>query len=829
MKKLVLGVLAHVDAGKTTLSEALMYTSGSIRRLGRVDHRNTALDTHTIERERGITVFSKQAQLRTKNLELCLLDTPGHADLAAETERTLGVIDYALLVISGTDGVQAHTETLWRLLERYGVPVIIFATKMDLGGSDKERILADLRTRLSEECVEVSDKSEDNIERIAMCDERLLEMYASGERLSEENIAAAVRARKLFPVLFGSGLKLEGVQELLDFVDAYAIAPEYPDEFGARVYKIIRDGRDRRLACMKITGGALRNRDSVNGETVTEMRVYNGSGYESVQVAPAGSIVAVQGLAGAYAGQGLGYEPDMQTPEIEPVLTYIVELPANADKQETYKKLRQLEDEDPQLHIEWNDETKQIYLRLMGRVQIEVITELIRERFDLQVRIGSGGIAYRETIAQPVYGAGHFEPLRHYAEVHLLLEPLERGAGLKFESRCPTDELDANWQSLIMTNLAEKTHLGVLTGSPLTDVRISLIAGKAHVKHTEGGDFREAVYRAVRQGLMKAKSVLLEPWYEFYIEVPPEQIGRAISDVRAMSGSFETEGSGVIFGRAPVSEMSGYGEILAAYTSGRGRISFKGTQYCPCHNAEQVIESIGYEPEADTRNTADSVFCSHGSGTIVKWNESDKFMHLDPAHDDEKAEQSAPRHRFYTIDDAELEAIMQREFGPVRRRQYTRNAHPESAQFAVAPSKREYVIVDGYNFIFGTPEYAELARTSLELARERLSDALKSYRAMRDCELVLVFDGYRVDGNTGEREVHGIRTVYTKENETADMYIERLANDIGKNYSVKVVTNDSLIRLSAMRSGVLRMSVKEFDAELEFVLEKIAEYIDGKR
>ena len=806
-----------------------MYISGSIRRLGRVDHRNTALDTHRIERERGITVFSKQAQLQTENLELCLLDTPGHADLTAETERTLGVIDYALLVISGTDGVQAHTETLWRLLEKYGVPVIIFATKMDLTGSNRENILTDLRARLSESCFDVSDKSEDNAESIAMCDEQLLEKYVSGEGLTDAGIAAAISERKLFPVLFGSGLKLEGVRELMGFIDRYTVAPEYPDEFGAKVYKIMRDGRDRRLACMKITGGALRIRDSVNGETVTELRVYNGANYETVQEAGAGSIVAVQGLGSAYAGQGLGYEPDMPAPEIEPVLTYIVELPAGADKQEAFKKLRQLEDEDPQLHIEWNEVTKQIYLHLMGRVQTEVITELIRERFDMQVRIGSGGIAYRETIAKPVHGAGHFEPLRHYAEVHLLLEPLESGSGMRFESRCPTDELDANWQSLIMTNLAEKTHLGVLTGSPLTDVRISLIAGKAHVKHTEGGDFREAVYRAVRQGLMKAESVLLEPWYDFRIEVPPEQIGRAISDVRAMSGSFETEGSSVIFGRAPVSEMSGYGEVLASYTSGKGRISLQNARYYPCHNAEQVIASIGYEPEADTRNTADSVFCSHGSGTIVKWNEADRFMHLDPDLNNEKSPQPAPQHRFYIIDDAELEAIMQREFGPVRRRQYTRTSAPEAAEFTVAPSKREYVIVDGYNFIFGTPEYALLAKNSLELARERLSDALKSYRAMRDCELVLVFDGYRVAGNTGEREVQGIRTVYTKENETADVYIERLANDIGKNYSVKVVTNDSLIRLSAMRSGVLRMSVKEFDSEIRFVMDKIAEYIDGKR
>ena len=464
----------------------------------------------------------------------------------------------------------------------------------------------------------------------------------------------------------------------------------------------------------------------------------------------------------------------------------------------------------------------------MGRVQTEVLTQLIRERFDLNVRIGAGGIAYKETIAEPVYGAGHFEPLRHYAEVHLLIEPSERGSGLRFESRCPTDELDCNWQSLIMSELEAKTHLGVLTGSPLTDVKISLIAGKAHVKHTEGGDFREAACRAVRQGLMKAQSVLLEPWYEFRIELSPEHIGRAISDIRAMSGKFDTEGSNVIVGTAPVSEMSGYAETLASYTSGKGRISLRSAGYYPCHDAQRVIEAAGYEPESDLPNTPDSVFCSHGSGTIVKWSEADKFMHLDPAAERDTAP-AAPLHRFYTIDDAELEAIMEREFGPVRRRQYTRAQPVRSEELSALPSKCEYVIVDGYNFIFGTGEYAALAKQSLDLARARLTDVLRSYRAMRDCELVLVFDGYRVSGNTGERETSGIRTVYTKENETADMYIERLANDIGKNYSVKVVTNDSLIRLSAMRSGVLRMSVAEFESELRLVMEKIMEYIDGKR
>ena len=828
MKKLVLGILAHVDAGKTTLSEALLYTCGSIRRLGRVDHRDTALDTHRIERERGITVFSKQAQLRTDNMELCLLDTPGHADLTAETERTLDVIDCALLVISGSDGVQAHTETLWRLLERRGIPTIIFATKMDLTASDRQRILSDLRTRLSESCFDLSDKSQDNRESIAMCDEELFEKLASGGDIGDGDISRLIAERKLFPVLYGSGLRLDGVRELIEFIEKYAPSPVYPEDFGARVYKIMRDVRGRRLSCMKITGGVLHNRDSINGQTVTELRVYSGANYETVQSAAAGSIVAVQGLDDSYAGQGLGFENDLAGSETEAVMSYRIELPEGADALTAYKQLRQLEDEDPQLHMEWNERLREISVRIMGRVQTEVLTELIRERFDLDVSISSGGIAYKETVAAPVYGVGHFEPLRHYAEVQLLIEPAPRGSGLSFESRCPTDELDRNWQSLIMTNLAEKTHLGVLTDSPLTDVKISLIAGRAHIKHTEGGDFREAVYRAVRQALMKAESVLLEPCFEFRLELPPEQIGRAISDVRAMSGSFDTEGSSVIKGIAPVSEMNGYAEILASYTSGKGRLSCRPAGYYPCHNAKQVIEAIGYEPEADLGNTADSVFCSHGAGTVVKWSEVERFAHIAPKLGG-AAPEAVQRPRYFTIDDKELEAIMEREFGPVRRRMYTKAQTQETPEFSVAPSKREYVIVDGYNFIFGTPEYKELAAASLSLARERLSDTLRSYRALRGCELVLVFDGYRVAGNTGERETQGIRTVYTKENETADMYIEKLADDIGKNYSVKVVTNDSLIRLSALRSGVLRMSVKEFSDELDGVMKKIMEYIDGKQ
>lgn len=829
MKKLVVGVIAHVDAGKTTLSEAMLYTCGSIRKLGRVDHRDTALDTHELERERGITIFSKQAQLRTDVMELCLLDTPGHVDFSAETERTLRVLDYALLVISGSDGVQAHTETLWRLLERHGVPTIIFATKMDLTGSDRERIANDVRLRLSENCFDFSRMTPELTENLAMCDERALDKYTERGRLDDDDIAELIRSRSVFPLLFGSGLKLDGVDRLIEFLEKYTRQPDHGDKFGAIVYKIMRDSRGNRLSCMKITGGSLKNRDVINGEKVTELRVYSGAKFERCDEAGAGSVVAVQGLDNTFAGQGLGIEGDTEAPMLEPVLSYQVKLPKNIDPQTAFKKLRLLADEDPQLRISWNDSLRQIHVQLMGQVQNEVLVSLIKERFDMDVSLDSGGIMYKETIQNAVEGVGHFEPLRHYAEVHLLLEPAERGSGLSFESRCSEDELDGNWQRLILSHLAEKQHLGVLTGSPITDMKISLIAGRAHPKHTEGGDFREAVYRAVRQGLMKAESRLLEPWYEFRIETPPELIGRAISDVRAMSGEFKTEEGSAISGIAPVSEMNGYASVLASYTSGRGRISFRLAGYYPCHNERQVIEAANYDPEADLQNTPDSVFCSHGAGTVVKWNEVEAHMHIDTGFGREKTPEPVLRPRFFSLDDEELERIMEREFGPIRRREYGTAQRAPEPERIIAPSKKEYLIVDGYNLTFGWDELKALAEDNLDLARSRLTDMLRSYRAFRGCELVLVFDGYKVAGNPGERDTAGIRIVFTKENETADMYIEKLANDIGKNYAVRVVTNDSLIRLSAMRSGVLRMSCKEFINELGFVMEQISEYIDGKR
>ena len=842
MKKLVLGVLAHVDAGKTTLSEALLYTCGSIRRLGRVDHRDTALDTHELERSRGITIFSKQAQLKTDKAELCLLDTPGHVDFSAETERTLQVLDYAVLVISGTDGVQAHTETLWRLLTKHGVPTFVFVTKMDLTGCDKAYLTENLRERLSDACMDFSaDHDEAWKENLAMLDETVLERYMESGEVEDSHIAELIKQRKLFPVMFGSGLKLDGVREFIELIDKYTIEPEYSDSFGAKVYKIIRDSQGNRLSLMKITGGILKIKSSLSyedakGNKITEkvngIRIYSGTKFENAEEVCGGTVCAVQGLSATYPGQGLGAERNSDAPVLEPVLAYRVNLPKNTDPRMALKKLRVLEDEDPQLRIVWLEQLREIRIQLMGEVQTEVLTDIIRERFDLEVSIDHGGIMYRETIKAPVEGVGHFEPLRHYAEVHLALEPLERGTGLVFDTACSEDVLDRNWQNLILAHLYEKKHLGVLTGSPITDMKITLLAGRAHPKHTEGGDFREAVYRGVRQGLMKAESVLLEPWYAFRIEVPPESIGRAISDIRAMSGSFDTaEGSGgmsAIEGLAPVSEMNGYASELMSYTHGKGRLSCRVDGYYPCHNSESVIAELAYNPEADIQNTPDSVFCAHGAGVNIKWSEVENHMHIDTGFGRVREAEPVYRPRNFSMDDKELEAIMEREFGPIRRREYTKPQRVESGDFLVQSTKREYLIIDGYNLIFGWDEYKAMAKESLELARERLIDLLQSYRGFRDCELVLVFDGYKVRGNPGEKSDTGrIHIVYTKEGETGDMYIEKLANDIGKNYAVRVVTNDSLIRLSALRSGVLRMSTAEFINELKQVKSQITEFTEN--
>ena len=839
-RNIVVGCVAHVDAGKTTLSEAMLYLSGRIRKLGRVDHRDSFLDTHTLERERGITIFSKQAILELPETRLFLLDTPGHVDFAAEAERSLRVMDAAVLVISGTDGVQAHTETLWRLLRRYGVPCLIFVTKMDLPGPGREALMEGLQRELSEACVDFTRPAAERDERIALCDEEAMESYLEHGAFSREELAELIARRALFPCFFGSGLRCEGVEALLDALDTL-VSPAPPREaFAARVHKIGRDAQGKRLTYVKITGGTLRVRDAIRyldekgreqEEKVSQIRLYSGMKFDSADSVGPGASCALLGLSGTWPGQGLGAEPDAAAPSLEPVLSYRLILPPGEDAKLLLPKLMLLQEEDPQLHLLWNERGQEIQVQLMGRVQAEVFTRLVRERFDVAVSLDSGRILYRETIADAVEGVGHYEPLRHYAEVHLLLQPLPRGHGLVFDTVCSEDELDRSWQRLILTHLAEKKHLGVLTGAPITDMKITLAAGRAHLKHTEGGDFRQATYRAVRQGLMRAESVLLEPWYAFTMEVPTEQIGRAISDLRQMGGVFEApeEGGGRsrLQGAAPVAALNGYGETLTAYTRGRGRLSLRPDGYRPCKNQEAVMRELGYEPEADLDNTPDSVFCAHGAGFTVKWNRVPEYMHLESClKKPGEAPAAAPRLRTLDIDERELEAIMEREFGPIRRAQYRSPVRNEAPPAAEQSAKKEYLIVDGYNVIFAWPELKALARERLDLAREKLMDILSNYCGFTKAELVLVFDAYRTPSHPGAHsDWHNIHVVYTDDGETADTYIERLANDIGKNYAVRVVTSDSLIRLSALHSGVLRVSSGEFGGEVAWVLQQIEELL----
>ena len=843
MKHLNIGIMAHVDSGKTTLSEALLYETGTIRKLGRVDHKDAYLDTHALERERGITIFSKQARLRTETMEMTLLDTPGHADFSAEMERALHVLDYAILVISGTDGVQAHTETVWQLLEQYRIPTFLFVNKMDLSGAERGQVLAQLQKRLSEHCLDLAS-GQDMTEELAMCDEALLDRYMETGEITAEDICRLVEQRKLFPCYFGSALKLEGVAEFLQGLERYTVAPTYPETFGAKVYQIGRDAQGNRLTYLKITGGALKVRSelqyvSSSGETMTEkihqIRLYSGAQFETAEQVPAGTVCAVTGLTETWPGQGLGAQADAAAPLLEPVLSYRIRLQEGVDARVMLPKLRQLSEEDPLLHIVWNERLQEIHAELMGAVQIDILKELILERFDTAVEIDSGHIMYRETIAGPVEGVGHFEPLRHYAEVHLLLEPLEPGSGLVVDTRCSEDALDRNWQRLILTHLQEKQHLGVLTGSPITDMKLTLIAGRAHPKHTEGGDFRQATYRAVRQGLMEAESVLLEPVYRFRLEVPAEQLGRAISDVRTMHGIFDSPDSdgetAVITGTAPVACMADYPTTVAAYTRGRGRLSCTLAGYAPCHNSERVIAELAYDPETDVENPTGSVFCAHGAGFYVKWDQVREYMHVDSGltRRETETEPLRPviRTRNLNIDDKELEEIMTREFGEIRRPQY-RSAKQEMQleRMAQPVRRREYVIVDGYNMIFAWEGLSDLAKTDLDAARTHLMDALADYRAFKDCELVLVFDAYRVQGNQGSRfDRNGVHVVYTKENETGDMYIEKLANSIGRNFMVRVATSDALIQLSALRSGVLRISAREFEREVLEIRRQIGEVI----
>ena len=840
MKQLVLGILAHVDAGKTTLSEALLYRTGAIRTLGRVDHKDAYLDTHELERARGITIFSKQARFPLGGRMVTLLDTPGHVDFSTEMERTLQVLDAAVLVVSGTDGVQAHTETLWQLLRRYRIPTFLFVTKMDLPGADRAALLRDLKQHLDAACTDFTAPEAELWENAALCDERVLERYLETGSVTDADMRALIRRRRLFPCFFGSGLKLDGVDVFLAALDRYAPQPEYPPEFGAKVFKIMRDAQGNRLTCMKITGGSLKvrapltyfpkNGDAAVTEKVSAIRLYSGARFDAAEEVPAGGVCAVQGLTATYPGQGVGAEHASGQPVLEPVMTYRIALPQGCDARTMLPKLRQLEEEDPQLHLVWNEALREIHVQLMGAVQIEVLESLIQERFDAAVKIDSGRILYKETIAAPVEGVGHFEPLRHYAEVHLLLEPAERGTGLTFDTRCSEDMLDRNWQRLILTHLEEKEHRGVRTGAPLTDVRITLLAGRAHAKHTEGGDFRQATYRAVRQGLMQAESVLLEPYYAFRLAVPGEQIGRAISDVRAMSGTFsapEIQGElSVLTGTAPVACMRNYAAEVAAYTRGRGRLTCSVEGYAPCHNAEAVVAEIGYDAARDTENPADSVFCSHGAGAVIPWDKVRDYMHIDTGFGREEAA-PAPRmfRRNFDLDDRELEAIMEREFGPIRRREYRApvvNSAPDARAELFHP-RRERLIVDGYNVIFAWDELKPLAlENNMDAARQRLMDMLSNYAGFTKCELVLVFDGYRVKGGRGERfDYHNVHVAYTKESETADAYIEKLADEIGKNESVRVVTSDSLIRLTALRAGVLRTSAMEFRNEVAWIGEQI--------
>ena len=827
-RRLVLGIFAQVDAGKTTLSEALLYKTGALRTLGRVDRGDAHLDTHELERARGITIFSKQARFETERLAVTLLDTPGHADFAPEAERVMPVIDCALLLISGTDGVQGHTLTLWRLLQHYGVPVVLFFNNMDLPGADRAALLADARTALSDRCAALDDA-----ESVALSSEALLEHFLNTGSLDDALAADAVAKRELFPCLFGSARQLDGIDELLRALEHLAPVPVYPAELSARVYQIAHDPQGNRLTFLKVTGGTLAVRSAVrchrpDGEPleakVTQLRLYSGAEFEAVQQVPAGDVCAALGLSGLLAGDTLGDAAPDRGAALGPVMSYCIRLPADLDPQLALPKLRLLEEEEPQLRMVWDARLREIRVQLMGAVQLEILQSLIRIRFGWDVTFDTGRISYRETIAAPVEGVGHFEPLRHYAEVHLILAPLPQGSGLVFDTVCSEDVLDRNWQRLILTHLQEKQHLGVLTGSPVTDLRITLAAGRAHLKHTEGGDFRQATYRAVRQGLMKAESILLEPYYAFRLTVPPEQIGRAISDIRAKSGSFdppvETPGGTLLQGRAPVSELRDYARDVAAYTRGCGRLSCEVAGYFPCHNNETVVAALAYDPAADLENTPDSVFCSHGAGITIPWEQVEENMHLEsvlrpkPA----AAPAAAPRVRTQNLDldEKELQRIIEREFGPQKTPLYQPPAAKAEAAVTLPPRRKEYLIVDGYNMIFAWDGLREQAGYDLSGARERLLDLLSNYCGFHPCELIVVFDSYRVRGGTGSRSRHNnLRVVYTQEDESADLYIETLVGKIGRNYAVRVATSDALIQLSALRSGVLRVSAAELERELE--------------
>ena len=852
MKKLVVGILAHVDAGKTTLSEALLYTAGNLRKLGRVDHGDAFLDTDEQERSRGITIFSKQAMLTWEDVELTLLDTPGHVDFSAEMERTLQVLDCAILVISGTDGVQAHTRTLWKLLERYGVPAFVFVNKMDLQGADRAALLEQLHKRLGGGFVDFSADSAVRDEMIAMCDEGALEAFLEAGSVPQQRTAQLIAARKVFPCCFGSALKLEGVEEFLRCLQEYAAPASYGQEFAARVFKISRDSKGERLTWLKVTGGTLRAKMVLQGgegdtrweEKADQLRQYSGAKYQMLPQADAGSVVAVTGLSRTYPGQGLGAETQDNSSVLEPVLNYRLLLPDGADPHIVLPKLRQLEEEDPLLRIVWNERLQEIHVRLMGPVQLEVLRRLIEQRFGLAVDFGAGNIVYKETIIDTVEGVGHFEPLRHYAEVHLLLEPAARGSGVQIAADCSTDQLDLNWQRLILTHLLERQHAGVLTGAPLTDVKITVIAGRAHLKHTEGGDFRQATYRAVRQGLMQAQSLLLEPYYDFRLEVPQNCIGRAMTDVQSMGGTLnDPEDAGdlvALTGYAPVATLQNYWQDVAVYTRGQGQLSCSLRGYDVCHDAEEVIAAAAYEPERDVDNPADSVFCEHGAGVNVKWDQVHARMHvpspLRRSIEEDVSEPQPQRRSSYTgsaAQDKELQEIFERTYGKVERRGFQPPPKPKHTElkdsYQIRDSKdgADYLLVDGYNIIFAWPELKALAAEDIAAARGVLEDILADYRGFRRCQVILVFDAYKVKRNPGSVEQrNGIYVVYTKEAETADMYIEKTTYRLQKDHRVRVATSDGLEQMIVLGHGALRLSAEAFRAEVEEIRGQIAALIE---
>ncbi|MCM1060470.1 MAG: TetM/TetW/TetO/TetS family tetracycline resistance ribosomal protection protein [Eubacterium sp.] len=847
VKRLSVGILAHVDAGKTTLTEALLYHTGAIRKLGRVDKKDAFLDTHELERSRGITIFSKQAVLSRGNDLYTLLDTPGHTDFSSETERVLQVLDYAVLLISGSDGVQNHTETLWELLKSYHIPVFLFVNKTDIADRSREELVSELVRKLDGKIVDFTGADGGDIEETdlgeaaALCDEALMTEFIETGRLSVGNITRAVKKRRLFPCFFGSALKLEGTERFLDCFSAYTAAPEYDGEFSARVFKITQDEQGNRLTHLKVTGGVLRARMQIGegeeAEKINGIRIYSGNRFTAAEEVPAGTVCAVTGLSSAYAGKGLGSAFDAPLPMLEPLFSYKVILPPEVDSFTGLEILKRLEQEDPQLKVKWNETLGEIHLQLMGEIQLEVLKSIIAERFGINADFGEGSIAYKETIAAPVIGVGHYEPLRHYAEVHLLIEPSERGSGIRYAADCPPDTLGGSWQKLILSNLADKKHIGVLIGAPLTDVKITLIAGKAHLKHTEGGDFRQAACRAVRQGLRSAESVILEPWYRFELSLPREAAGHAMTDLQRMGAEFSepdlADGTMIIKGEAPAARLRGYQSDVTAYTKGAGRLNCFPIGYRPCGEQEEVIKRIGYDCDGDLANSADSVFCSHGAGYAVKWYEAPEMMHIKTAETREKEFREAEKQLGIAVQNSfkqqratekELKEIFERTYGKINNapNRFNERTKPGTApkekpyKALPVPTGPEYVLVDGYNIIFAWEELREKAKESLDYARNELVRILCNYQGYRRCELILVFDAYKVKGNKGEVEqVGGISIVYTKEAETADMYIEKTTRILGKRHRVRVATSDGLEQLIILGSSAMRVSAPEFYREVK--------------